>query len=88
MIDFTHFENLWEYCEFLNKDKFSETIFDELLMKINLYKAFDSKKEISIEENQKIKLRLFGEILYTLTALSFKENINVFDALTLTIKQH
>lgn len=80
-----HFENLWEKCEqlhqdFVEKDEV-QTIINELLMKLNLYKAFDEKAEIPKEEIEKIKSRTFGEILLTLTNLSLKDRINVFDAL-------
>jgi hypothetical protein len=80
-----HFEDLWEECEKLhaafNAKEPISTVMDELSMKINLYKMLDSKDEIPKEEIQKIKSRTLGEILLTLTHLSLKENINVFDAL-------
>ena len=80
-----HFEDLWEKCEQLHEDFIErdevQTIINELLMKLNLYKAFDEKAEISKEEMEKVKSRTFGEILLTLTNLSLKDRINVFDAL-------
>lgn len=78
-----HFEQLWEDGENLhtNDDSSTSTILDELSMKINLYKIIDSKIEIPEEERQKIKSRTMGEILLTLTNLSLKDNINVFEAL-------
>jgi hypothetical protein len=79
-----HFEELWEECEtmhsqFNGNDPLS-SIMDELSMKINLYKALDYKT-LPQEELQKIKSRTLGEILLTLTHLSLKENINVFESL-------
>jgi hypothetical protein len=78
-----HFEELWEHCEKLHKndDSSTTTILDELSMKINLYKMIDSKTELAADERQKVKTRTMGEILLTLTSLSLKDNINVFDAL-------
>lgn len=80
-----HFEELWEKCENLHKQMGGDTpapsILDELAMKINLYKIIDSKEEIPVEEKKKAKSRTLGEILLTLTHLSFKDDINVFEAL-------
>jgi len=80
-----HFEILWEKCEQLHKDiNNNETIsslMEELLLKINLYKVIDLKTDVPLEERQKIKSRTLGEILLTMTNLSLKENINVFDSL-------
>jgi len=82
-----HFEELWEKCENLHKaldhNDSVLTIIDELAMKINLYKMIDGKIEVPEEERQKIKSRTMGEILLTLTNLSLKDNINVFEALSI-----
>lgn len=81
-----HFEDLWEQCEKFSQqsslDTSSSTILDEVAMKVNLYKLIDEKSEsINEEEKKKVKSRLLGEILLSLTNLSLKDNINVFDAL-------
>lgn len=78
-----HFEQLWEEGEQLHNNDGSPTptILDELLMKVNLYKIIDEKSEIPEEERKKIKSRTMGEILLTLTHLSLKDDINVFEAL-------
>lgn len=85
-----HFEELWEKCEILNKEAVKEDtisiIIDELMMKLNLYKIIDLKSEISEDERQKIKNRTMGEILLTLTNVSLKDNINVFDALHIALQ--
>lgn len=82
-----HFEELWENCENLHKElgkgETVPIIIDELAMKINLYKLIDGKTEISDEERQKVKSRTLGEILLTLTHLSLKDNINVFESLSI-----
>jgi predicted ABC-type exoprotein transport system permease subunit len=83
-----HFEELWEKCEKLHKQTNGTTsvsvqsIMDELAMKINLYKVVDSKTEVPKEEQEKAKSRLLGEILLTLTHLSLREDVNVFEALS------
>lgn len=85
-----HFEDLWEKCENLHKDGVEQdevqAIVNELIMKLTLYKTLDDKKEIPQEEIEKVKSRTFGEILLTLTNLSIKDSINVFDALATAYK--
>lgn len=85
-----HFEELWEKSEKFhqedgNEKKTSELI-DELVMKLNLYKAIDSREEIPESERQNIKSRTLGEILLTLTNLSLKDNINVYEALSIALQ--
>ena len=85
-----HFEELWEKCEQLQKEVSKESttpsIIDELMMKINLYKVIGEKTELPIADQQKIKSRTMGEILLTLTNLSLKDNINVFEALNVALQ--
>lgn len=84
-----HFEDLWEKCENIHKKSDSENssaILDELMLKLNLYKVLEQKTDLPQEDNQKIKSRTFGEILFTLTNLSLQENINVFDALNTALQ--
>jgi hypothetical protein len=87
-----HFEELWEQCEQAHKNALANdaqsSIIDELIMKINLYKAIDSKTEIPEEERKKIKSLAMGEILLSLTHLSFRDNINVFKSLTVALQFH
>ena len=77
-----HFEELWENCEKLyndcNKNEV-QSLIDELLIKINLYKAVDQKSELSNDKT--IKSRFYGEILLSLTKISKLDDINVFEAL-------
>jgi hypothetical protein len=84
-----HFEELWELCEKFYQDNdthnSSQEIINEMSMKIDLYRMLD-KKEIDPEEIKKIKSRLFGEILLTLTNLSLTDNINVFEALSVALQ--
>ena len=85
-----HFEELWEKCENFHKesgiDQSIANLIDELSYKITLYKALDAKTEIPAEELQKAKSRTLGEILLTLTNLSLKDNVNVFDALGVALQ--
>jgi hypothetical protein len=86
----SHFEELWEQCENFQKDATAlndvQHIIDELMLKINLYKAIDAKQEIPAEDRQKVKSRTLGEILLTLTALSLKDNVNVYEALNIALQ--
>jgi hypothetical protein len=78
-----HFEDLWEQSEKLHQE--SDTgadisqIVDELMIKINLYKAIDLQTEIPAEDRKKIKSR-------TLTHVSLKDNINVFESLNTALR--
>lgn len=85
-----HFEELWEKCEQFHqeasKDRTIPGLIDELMMKLNLYKVIDSKTEISDVERQKIKSRTLGEILLTLTDVSLKDNVNVFEVLNIALQ--
>lgn len=87
-----HFEELWEKCEKFHQDDSKDdadcqSVLDELMMKINLYKVVLTSQEAPKSEDvEKAKSRLLGEILLTLTNLSLKENINVFEALATAYK--
>jgi len=87
-----HFEELWDKCEAFHqensKDESSVDVVHELTMKLGLYSAIAQKSEISSEDMEKAKSRLIGEILLSLTAISLKDNINVFDALNTALTQH
>lgn len=82
---FKHFENLWEDAEKYYKESSSSTTIDsvlnELILKINLYKSIDENEAFPTDQKEKIKLHTFGEILMTLTQLSLKDNINSYAAL-------
>lgn len=85
-----HFEELWEKSEQSYKDAAKEdtntSIVEELIMKLNLYKAIDSKMEIPEAEKAKIKSLAMGEIILSLTHLSFRDNLNVFKALNTALQ--
>ena len=85
-----HFENLWTKCENLHEGTIqgetSAQILDELILKIKLYQTIDQKKEIPETEQQIIKSRTIGEILLTLTKLSLKDNLNVYEALNIAMQ--
>ena len=85
-----HFEDLWTKCENLHQEivqnENSAQILEELILKINLYKALEQKTEIPETELQTIKSRTIGEILLTLTKLSLKDNLNVYEALSIAMQ--
>ena len=87
-----HFENLWEKCEQYHKnsssDNSSDDILSEIIFKINLLKIIESKADLPKEEAEQAKSRLLGEILFSLTNLSLKDNINVFQALNVALLGH
>ena len=85
-----HFEDLWEKCESLHKNNCEEenidSIIKELQIKIELYRTLLSKKDLIGEELPHLKSRTMGEILLTLTNLSLRENINVYDSLVSALR--
>jgi len=83
-----HFEELWTNSENYHKDGESlsvSNLLDELVLKLNFYKTIDEKQELLDDDKRKIKSHTFGEILFTLTALSLKENINTYEALNVAL---
>lgn len=62
------------------------SVAEELVMKINLYKAITEKTKIPTEELHKMRTRILGEILLTLTGLSIKDNVDVFEALATALQ--
>jgi hypothetical protein len=85
-----HFEELWVKCEEFqqeaNASRDIQSVIEELLLKINLYKIIDTKEEIPEPDRHKIKSRTLGEILLTLTTLSVKDNVNVYEALNIALQ--
>ncbi len=81
-----HFEQLWEMCEKLHKDSKSDDVVGEILMKLQLYKMLT--KQENIKDLQESKERLLGEIIFSLTKLSLKDNIDVFQSLATAYKFH
>lgn len=84
-----HFEELWEKCEQFHQPNDTEVsapaVIEALSLKLDLYKAIDGVSEMSTEDIHQAKSRTLGEILMSLTQLSLKDNINVFDALQLAL---
>jgi hypothetical protein len=85
-----HFEDLWTKCENLHKELIdsedSAQIFEELILKVNLYKTMARITEIPEPDLQAMKSRAIGEILLTLTKLSLKDNLNVYEALNIAMQ--
>jgi hypothetical protein len=80
-----HFEELWEKCEeFHNKKPYNEdlsNIIDEVVIKLNLIKIINIKSEISEEDKHASVEKILGSVLFLLTKISVKENINVYKIL-------
>lgn len=73
------YEMLWEASEHLFKDDKSDTssIVNELIAKFSFYKTIDTS-ELAQEEKNKAKQFIMGNILVTLSHLTYKENINIY----------
>ena len=81
---------MWEQCENFHKNNIAETsipqLIEELVLKVNLYKTIDSQADMLGTELEKIKSRILGEILLTITGLSLKGNINVYESLAMALQ--
>ena len=84
-----HFEDLWQKAESFHKnsDDSAKDILEELTLKVCLYKAIEQRSEISEKDKKEARSHLLGEILFTLTKLSLKEDINVFESLQIILMQ-
>lgn len=84
-ISYQHFEHLWEACEKANTSELSQrsvhSFLAELTAKFGLYEALEDNNKLNIVDRQKLKARLFGALLFTLTQLTAKDDINSFTAL-------
>jgi hypothetical protein len=85
-----HFEDLWGQCEKFHQENVNvkdlQPIIEALLMKVNLYKSLSNQKDIPGDEMQKLKSRLLGELVFALTCISLKDDINVFEALAIALQ--
>lgn len=85
-----HFEDLWIKCENFYRDKLSKDdpidIIQELTIKLGLYSAIC--KQEKIPDKEAAKSHLMGEILLSLTKLSYEDNINVYAALHAALIQN
>jgi hypothetical protein len=79
------FDQVWEESELiskqLNSDSKPSSIIDEISLKLNLYKSICENESMDSDEKFKTQEFIMGEILFSLSALSYNENINVFKAL-------
>jgi hypothetical protein len=85
-----HFEALWEKAEQLHQSSINgetdASIAEELTFKIDLYRDIAKKEGIPEEEMHALQSRLMGEILLTLTKLSLKDNVDVYQALSVAMQ--
>ena len=92
MSEYKHFEEVWEACEQFAasqtgfSDSGPETLIREISLKVGIYQSCLNQPELKKEEFEKIKSHLLGEILFSMAALSMKENINTFSGLLDTLQ--
>lgn len=80
------FAELWCDGEAKTSGAKVSQLLEELVIKANLYKALDARKSaIPQDEYEKLRLRTMGELLLTMTSISAQEDINVYEALLLTL---
>lgn len=84
MSDPIHFENLWEAAEKIASNKYGKLndneIMNELTLSITAYeKALTT--DLSDDIRNEFKKRILGHMVFIMTAISAKENINVYAVL-------
>lgn len=81
-----HFEDLWEQGEAtIDQDTTSSEILTELNLKVKMLKQVINSQATGTDRNQAVGLAL-GTILKSCCHLSNKEGINVYAALSQSIK--
>jgi hypothetical protein len=80
-----HFEELWVAAEKKFEDgikqDFTNSIVDQVVVQMSLYKVIDSKTELSADDKKQAKNHIMGRILLALANLSIKDDIDVFAVL-------
>jgi len=78
-----HFETLWEEAEKLSSGMYKDMPTDELIKFVNdLLTGYSEASQIESKEiSDSLKNKQIGEIVFILTALSLRDNINVYAAL-------
>lgn len=77
-----HFEDLWELSEKIATGSFRDKSSDDLLNKINeLVLDFKGIETYPNSIKTEMKKQIIGEILFVLTGISIKENLDVYLAL-------
>ena len=82
---FLNFQDVWEASEKLTKEKLkhlsNEQLQAELLEEISNFYAFDGSIELSDATKALMRTKRLGTILFLLSALTLRENINSWEAL-------
>ena len=85
-----HFEGLWEQAEQqLQRETNSLSVKDlteQIITQMSAYRAID-ESAVPIEAKNKLKENWMGDILLTMTQLSYKDNINTFTALQMAVEK-
>jgi phage-related tail protein len=78
-----HFETLWEEAEKLSEKMYGGTATEELVKLISesLTNYFETTQLDSKEIADSLKNKHMGEIVFMITALSLRDNVNVYAAL-------
>jgi hypothetical protein len=75
------FEELWEKCEQALPEEDTESICQEIDLKLKLLQKINSAQNVDPKDMHGMKSRVIGDLLLSFTKLSRRENVNVFAAL-------
>ena len=83
------YEVIWEASEnlYTNDPADTNSIITEIIAKLTVYKTLNTT-EVSLEEQNKAKHYLMGNILSTLSHLTYKDNTNIYTALQDALRNH
>lgn len=78
-----HFETLWEESEKLTENMYKDIPTDKLVEKIaETLASYSEAGQIESKEiSDSLKSKLIGEAVFMITAISLRDNINVYAAL-------
>jgi hypothetical protein len=86
-----HFEQVWTESELLTQTKYKDTqavvIIDKLKTLLSGYDALNTFAESSAAR-QNAKTKYMGEIIFLISALSHRDDINVWAALAVEMTNH
>jgi len=80
-----HFEDVWMESEQLSKTKYKDTqasaIIDKIKALLDSYDTLNTFAETA-DIRQSLKTQYMGEMIFLISALSYRDDINVWGALT------
>jgi hypothetical protein len=84
MTDIVHFEKIWEQAETLSSQTHKNATFPSILDELKVVlQDIRENMQSSIDPDTKVSItkKLIGELLYIISAISVREDVDVYSAL-------